>query len=318
MRLSGLASRRHSLNHNFEWEPMPSNALIGKSTEMRCLPPEGEPRPVILWLKNGQSIERALNRRLLVSHEGSLLINDVRAHDTANYTCVAENLAGKRFSEPALLTVTENKGWSEWSNWTECSLTSSSAAAAASAVCGEGLQTRTRTCLNPPTVNNAIGCDGFPTQTISCHIVCSKPPSINNMVDSNPNRAALSLNLIEKVVPLRAASVNSATNKGSKSSEVAAVVAVDQLPPPQPSSSISDYSQLQYKWTAWSQWSMVCNADCMRSRKRECKPGYLSTQGAFLFITDDKLDPMIKYNKCKGPDIEYSNCTFYCEKSTGK
>lgn len=42
---------------------------------------------------------------MIVSSEGNLLIGQARLQDTANYTCVAENVAAKRLSDPALLTV---------------------------------------------------------------------------------------------------------------------------------------------------------------------------------------------------------------------
>ena len=103
---------------------------------------------------------------MIISNEGSLLINEVRLADSGNYTCIAENVAGKRSSDPAELTVTENKGWSDWTNWTDCEVPLKQE-------CGEGIQKRTRTCLNPPTINNAIGCDGFPHQVITCYVPCS-------------------------------------------------------------------------------------------------------------------------------------------------
>ena len=84
---------------------MTTSGILGKSVEIRCLPPEGEPKPNVYWLKNGLAIEKN-SQRILVSHEGSLLINEVRMSDTGNYTCVAENRAGKRVSDSAQLTVT--------------------------------------------------------------------------------------------------------------------------------------------------------------------------------------------------------------------
>jgi hypothetical protein len=81
--------------------------LLGrKSVEIRCLAPEGEPRPSLAWLKNGVPIERS-SKRLIISHEGSLLINEIRATDAGNYTCVASNVAGTRHSDAALLQVNE-------------------------------------------------------------------------------------------------------------------------------------------------------------------------------------------------------------------
>ena len=263
------------LQSNFEWEPMPTSGLLGKSVEIRCLPPEGDPKPNIHWLKNGLPLEKS-NKRIIVSHEGSLLINDIRITDSANYTCVAENIAGKRLSDPAQLTVTENKGWSDWSNWTECTTSSASK-------CGEGIQKRYRTCLNPPTVNNAIGCDGFPYQSITCYIPCNSNSILENIIPS----------IEKKVNHLSDVKVASMQNQ-AKTQEV---------------------DEVGYWWTQWSSWSMVCNADCMRPRKRECKHGVLS-HGKLAALPDERSDLSAKINKCPGTDIEYGNCTFYCERVT--
>lgn len=260
---------------------MPTAGLIGKSVEIRCLPPEGDPKPAVYWLKNGQPIEKT-NKRVLVSHEGSLLINEVRQTDSANYTCVAENIAGKRFSDPAQLTVTENKGWSEWSNWTECGSLSS-------INCGEGVQKRFRTCQNPPTINNAIGCDGFPSQTITCYIPCNN----GNLLIDNVNTQEILLNT---------------------DAVVEAKTIISQY-----SSQFKPSEELGYWWTSWSSWSMICNADCLRSRRRECKYGYLSSNGKLIPVNEkNDNDDIKKPAKCPGLDIDYSNCTFYCQKMSSK
>lgn len=240
---------------------MPTIGLIGKSVEMRCLPPEGDPKPSVYWLKNGKAIDKS-NKRVYVSHEGSLLISQVLSTDSANYSCVAENLASRRVSEPAFLSVAEDKGWTEWSNWTECVSESN---------CGEGVQKRFRTCQNPPTINNAIGCDGFPYQTIACYIPCSQA----NLDIQDKNKI-----LIEHY---------SAQN--------------------------FDSDEIGYFWTQWSAWSMICNADCLRSRTRECQLGHKLPSGKIIPINEDIN---IKSEKCLGSNIDYSNCTFYCEKISSK
>jgi netrin receptor unc-5 len=85
---------------------MTTSGLIGKSVEIRCLPPTGEPKPTISWLKNNEKMNLNLDEtRILISNEGSLLINDVRLVDNGNYTCVAENIAGRRMSDMAQLIV---------------------------------------------------------------------------------------------------------------------------------------------------------------------------------------------------------------------
>jgi hypothetical protein len=38
--------------------------------------------------------------------------------------------------------------------------------------CGEGMKKRYRKCLNPPTINNALGCEGFPMQIQTCFVAC--------------------------------------------------------------------------------------------------------------------------------------------------
>lgn len=191
------------INHNFEWEPMPTTGLIGKSAEIRCLAPDGEPKPQIHWLKNSMPIDKSHQKRYIVSHDGSLLINDVRASDAANYTCVAENVAGKRFSEPAMFTVSANRGWSEWSNWTSCELLadqSSTDLTSSSSECGEGVQKRTRICLNPPTLNNALGCDGFPVQSVSCYIPCEKAAVGNNNSSSLRGKILISYAIYRNLI----------------------------------------------------------------------------------------------------------------------
>ena len=244
---------------------MPTSGLIGKSVEIRCLPPDGDPKPVVQWLKNGAPIDKT-NKRILVSHEGSLLINDVRSSDSANYTCVADNFAGRRISDPAALVVVENKGWSEWSNWTDC--------VASSGNCGEGVQKRKRTCLNPPTINNAIGCDGFPQQTITCYLPCP--------ADSEAKKLT---KITENDVPKRPATLLK---------------------------SALDAPEVSFIWSHWTSWTMVCNSDCLRTRRRECRSGHYNPSGKFVY---DKLDPgsITIFTKCPGLDIEYGNCSFYCE-----
>ena len=272
------------IDQTFEWEPMPTTGLIGKSVEIRCLPPEGDPRPVVYWLKNGVPIEKS-NKRVLVSNEGSLLINEVRSSDSANYTCVAESIAGKSLSEPALLTVSENKGWGEWSNWTECG------SFASHSQCGEGTQKRVRVCMNPPTINNAIGCDGFPEQTVSCYEPCLNGNGL-------PPEKSSTLRAILKAVAAKKAGQQQLAGIGLPN--------VGHLQAKMP--------KIVYWWSSWSSWSMICDSDCRRSRQRECNAGYYGADGRLVEL-EDKPDTA---GKCQGSDIDYSNCTFYCERVTSK
>ena len=74
--------------------------------ELRCLAPEGIPPPDVTWLRNGQAVEpKKEGSNLIISSEGHLLVVQARLADMGNYTCVSENVAGKRVSDTAILTV---------------------------------------------------------------------------------------------------------------------------------------------------------------------------------------------------------------------
>lgn len=77
----------------------------GQNTELRCLPPIGLPPPRVYWLRNGVTLDADASDTLLISSEGHLLVAQAKLQHQANYTCVAENIAAKRSSEPASITV---------------------------------------------------------------------------------------------------------------------------------------------------------------------------------------------------------------------
>ncbi|KAJ9574625.1 hypothetical protein L9F63_008157, partial [Diploptera punctata] len=91
------------LKKQFDSPPYSQAVELDRQTEVRCHPPPGVPPPRVYWLRNGVPLEPDTN--LIVSSEGHLLVGQARLQDTANYTCVAENVAAKRVSEPAQLTV---------------------------------------------------------------------------------------------------------------------------------------------------------------------------------------------------------------------
>ncbi|KAL0278131.1 UNVERIFIED_CONTAM: hypothetical protein PYX00_000041 [Menopon gallinae] len=76
---------------------------MNRQAVLRCLPPTGIPAPQTYWLKNGAVLEPDSN--IVITGDGHLLINQARFQDTANYTCVAENIAAKRLSETVLVKV---------------------------------------------------------------------------------------------------------------------------------------------------------------------------------------------------------------------
>ena len=50
-------------------------------------------------------MESSRDVNFIISNEGNLIISQTRLSDAANYTCGAQNLANRRLSEPAQLTV---------------------------------------------------------------------------------------------------------------------------------------------------------------------------------------------------------------------
>ncbi|XP_012273157.1 netrin receptor UNC5B [Orussus abietinus] len=148
------------LKKQFESPPYSVSVEAGQGTEIRCLPPVGVPPPRVYWLRNGAALDTDTDT-LLVSSEGHLLLGQAKLSHQANYTCVAENIAAKRLSEPASLTVYVNGGWSSWSAWSECH-----------SRCAKGGQKRTRTCTNPAPMNGGQPCLGPAQQKMDCNTAC--------------------------------------------------------------------------------------------------------------------------------------------------
>ncbi|XP_076661466.1 netrin receptor UNC5C isoform X3 [Halictus rubicundus] len=144
------------LKKQFESPPYSVSVEAGQSTELRCLPPVGIPSPRVYWLRNNVPLDIESDT-LLVSSEGHLLVGQAKLSHQANYTCVAENIAAKRLSEPVSLTVYVNGGWSSWSPWSECH-----------SRCAKGGQKRTRTCTNPAPLNGGQPCLGPSQQKLDC------------------------------------------------------------------------------------------------------------------------------------------------------
>ncbi|XP_076172701.1 netrin receptor UNC5B isoform X6 [Ptiloglossa arizonensis] len=148
------------LKKQFESPPYSVSVEAGQSTELRCLPPVGVPSPRVYWLRNNVPVDTESDT-LLVSSEGHLLVGQAKLSHQANYTCVAENIAAKRLSEPVSLTVYVNGGWSSWSAWSECH-----------SRCAKGGQKRTRSCTNPLPMNGGQPCLGPSQQKMDCNTAC--------------------------------------------------------------------------------------------------------------------------------------------------
>ncbi|XP_078489120.1 netrin receptor UNC5B-like [Ciona intestinalis] len=149
------------LRRNFEQEPMADRVAVGDEYKLQCKPPAGQPKPIVEWLKNDQPLTSSKNSNFLVTEDGDLIIQTRNVGDSGNYTCVAKNIASKRRSHTATLTVGVNGGWSSWFPWTGCT-----------EKCGIGVQRRIRRCNNPAPQNGGANCAGETTQTMTCHKQC--------------------------------------------------------------------------------------------------------------------------------------------------
>ncbi|XP_076246719.1 netrin receptor UNC5C isoform X2 [Calliopsis andreniformis] len=167
------------LKKHFLSPPYSLSVEAGRNAELRCTPPLGVPQPKVYWLKNGSPLETITTSTPLSSipdsipnevssvgnfvqtAEGHLILGEAELRHQGNYSCVAENIAARRVSEPAVLTVYVNGGWSSWSGWSDCSTR-----------CGRGVQKRTRTCTNPVPINGGQSCPGPATQRVECNPSC--------------------------------------------------------------------------------------------------------------------------------------------------
>ncbi|KPJ11666.1 Netrin receptor UNC5B [Papilio machaon] len=146
----------------------PQSQLVKQysSVTFRCEPPPAAPFAQLYWLKNGAPVVVDDNVQV---KEGELVIKQASLLDMANYTCVAENLAGKRMSEPALLTVFVNGGWTAWSTWTDCYCSGQTGREGRE---GRPGRRRERTCTAPRPLNGGQPCIGPSVQKTQDCIDC--------------------------------------------------------------------------------------------------------------------------------------------------
>jgi len=113
---------RVDLKKHFLSPPYSLSVEVGRNAELRCSPPLGVPSPKVYWLRNGSPLEAAAAGAASVSADanpnemssttgfvqsadGHLLLGEAELRHQGNYSCVAENIAARRVSEPAVLTV---------------------------------------------------------------------------------------------------------------------------------------------------------------------------------------------------------------------
>ncbi|CAK1604592.1 unnamed protein product [Parnassius mnemosyne] len=132
------------IKKQFVQQPQSATVEAGRQVVFRCSPPPAAPPATIKWTRNGVTIEAT---------DEALVLPKVGLQDIANYSCIAENIAGRRESDVAVLSVYVNGGWSDWSAWTPCR-------------CGSQTngKRRTRTCTEPAPANGGAHCRGQAAQ----------------------------------------------------------------------------------------------------------------------------------------------------------
>ncbi|KAK6034395.1 hypothetical protein COOONC_28104, partial [Cooperia oncophora] len=59
----------------------------------------------LTWIKDGVELEKSADSNVIYGNDGSLIISAARLSDSGNYTCEAVNIANRRTTDPATLSV---------------------------------------------------------------------------------------------------------------------------------------------------------------------------------------------------------------------
>ncbi|KAH8407648.1 hypothetical protein KR222_009390 [Zaprionus bogoriensis] len=155
------------IRKSFVQSPTSLRLELGSRAELHCEPPGGFPEPKLSWHKNNAVIA-ADNDAGIVVAGSSLTFRQVALQHMANYSCSAENIAGRRLSDSAVLIVYVNGGWSAWSPWRECKCSGKPS---------QGRK-RTRTCTNPMPLNGGAQCAGPQIQKSADCAACPEDTQI--------------------------------------------------------------------------------------------------------------------------------------------
>ncbi|XP_017866926.1 PREDICTED: netrin receptor unc-5 [Drosophila arizonae] len=155
------------IRKSFGQSPTSLRLELGSRAELHCEPPGGFPEPKLSWHKNNALVTGDSDTGITVTGS-TLTIRQVALHHMANYSCSAENLAGKRVSDSAVLIVYVNGGWSAWSPWRECKCSGKPS---------QGRK-RTRTCTNPMPLNGGAQCAGPQIQKSADCAACPEDTQI--------------------------------------------------------------------------------------------------------------------------------------------
>nr|XP_015827628.2 hemicentin-1 [Nothobranchius furzeri] len=225
---------------------MSQTVIQGGSAMLDC-PVQGDPSPVLRWLRNGKPLIRLLRMQTL--HNGSLVIYSITTSDEGEYQCVAESEAGTA-ERTITLKVQINGGYSNWEDWGPCSST-----------CGQGVQERIRLCNNPEPANGGRSCSGPSTDSRKCQTgLCpgEVPRKTRGSLIGMVNDREFGVSLLE-------ANITDDMDKGSSTLQAH----LDNIPP-----TVGPLLRVLVSVFTPIYWTTVLQSDATRN-------GYSFTQGQF-------------------------------------
>lgn len=155
-----LSHQCQDIKKHFSDYPSPIRVGIGSRTEIHCSPPMAMPTPNVTWIKNG--IGLVSSQSVIILDDHALLFPHITIQDIGNYSCAAENIAGRRITEPIFVDVYADGGWSHWGAWSDCKCYGQKSNG----------QKRTRTCTNPLPLNGGASCGGPIMQKTPDCMIC--------------------------------------------------------------------------------------------------------------------------------------------------
>lgn len=91
-----------------EFRQQPKSQTISRGGELilTCISPRAKPKAKLRWLKDKKDVKVDGGRVLLEKSSNKLIIRNFQKEDEGSYTCEATNVAGRRLSNPAVVTST--------------------------------------------------------------------------------------------------------------------------------------------------------------------------------------------------------------------
>ncbi|CAD5226634.1 unnamed protein product [Bursaphelenchus xylophilus] len=169
------------IRKHFYQTPVSDKVPEGRTIQLPCVPPDGEPKVEVYWLKDGHDMNADHDSNLILANDGSLIISSTRLSDSGNYTCEARNLANRRMTEPAEIVVFVDGNWSPWSSWQgQCTINCPLLITHIDMSRGDEQalqqiipsQRRTRVCNNPAPINGGRRCSGPEEEFRACPHDC--------------------------------------------------------------------------------------------------------------------------------------------------